>query len=468
MVDKIMNELNVDNLTANILKYESDSDIISVTQLNNLAKSLIENNLPVFWIKGEISGIRNYSHVYFDLKDLSSKISCVIFSRIVNNLEFKLENGQQIEVRGKVTIYPGNGSYQINVERIRQVGLGELWEAYNKLLNKLKIEGLFNTEYKKSLPLFPRSVGVITSKEGSVIRDVMTTLKRRMPNIQIIIYHSAVQGMDASMQIVQALRQANSRNEVDVLIVCRGGGSMQDLWCFNEEVVAREVFASSIPIISAIGHETDTTIIDYVADLRAPTPTAAAELVAIGRDEWLHKISKLYNQLQNKFNVIVNNKKQQLDSYYITLRYLNPINQIKEKLQSLKIIQFELNEHINNLIKNNTAKISFYENKLSLNKIDIRKYKDNLVNLEIHLKKSLKYNYLIKNNTLNSLEKELNLLNPNNVLGRGYAIVRNKAGKIIVNNKAIKNHERLSIQFVDSKASAIADKNYNPNQEELI
>lgn len=463
-----MLELNVDNLMANSVELEPEMNIISVSQLNSLAKNLLENNVPIFWIKGEISGIRNYSHVYFDLKDLTSKISCVIFARIAGNLDFKLENGQQIEVRGKVTIYPQNGSYQINVERIRKVGMGELWEAYNKLLNKLRVEGLFNQEYKKQLPLFPSRVGIITSKEGAVIRDVITTLNRRMPNIQIIIYHSAVQGTDASMQIVQALRQANRRHEVEVLIICRGGGSMQDLWCFNEEVVAREIFASNIPIISAVGHETDTTIIDYVADLRAPTPTAAAELVAISRDEWLSKINKIHHQLKNKFDNIVNNKKQQIDSYYNTLRYLNPQNQIKEKLQFLKIIQFKLNEKINNLVKRNLVKVSYCENKLSLNRINFTKYKDSLINLEVHLRNALKYKCIQKNNTLTSLDKTLYLLNPENVLSRGYAIVRNRDGKVVSSNKIVKNHERLNIQFKDNQISVISDKNYNPLQKELI
>ncbi len=278
----------------NLSNLEEYEESISVSQLNKLAKTLLENNMPIIWIKGEISGIRTYSHVYFDLKDEGAKVSCVVFAGLLKLIDFKLENGQQIEVRGKVTIYPQNGSYQINVERIRKVGMGELWEAYNRLLNKLKLEGLFDQQYKQKIPIFPKSIGVITSSVGAVIRDVVTTLKRRMPNIPIIVYHTAVQGTDAGMQIARAIKNANKRNEVEVLIVCRGGGSMEDLWCFNEEVVAREVFISKIPIISAVGHETDTTIIDFVADLRAPTPTAAAELVAKSKVEWDSLLTNLH------------------------------------------------------------------------------------------------------------------------------------------------------------------------------
>ena len=252
--------------------YNIKDDTITVTQLNKLAKTLLENNMPVCWISGEISGVKTYSHIYFDLKDDAAKISCVMFASVLPLLDFKLENGLKVEIRGKVTIYPQNGSYQINVERIRRIGLGELWEAYNRLLVKLRTEGLFDSKNKKPIPVFPKSIGVVTSKEGAVIRDVITTLRRRMPNIPIVVYHTAVQGQDAAMQITKAIRTANIRAEVDVLIVCRGGGSMEDLWCFNEEVVVREVFASHIPIISAIGHETDTTIIDFVSDLAVSYP----------------------------------------------------------------------------------------------------------------------------------------------------------------------------------------------------
>lgn len=463
-----MSEVGVDNFDLIDGQLAANTDSISVTQLNNLAKALIENNLPVFWIKGEVSGIRNYSHLYFDLKDLNSKVSCVIFSRIAANLEFKIENGQQIEVRGRVTIYPQNGSYQINVERVRKVGLGELWEAYNQLLNKLKNEGLFNPEYKKPLPIFPKKVGVITSKEGAVIRDVITTLNRRMPNIQIIVYHSAVQGVDAGMQIVQAIRHANRRDEVDILIICRGGGSMQDLWCFNEEVVAREVFASAIPIISAVGHETDTTIIDYVADLRAPTPTAAAELVAISRDEWLNRVTRLETKLQNDFENIINSKTQQLDSYLSSLKYLNPINQIKEKQQRLELIQLQMRDGLNQLIYSKQNLLSQYVNKMHTKKVNIDNYKNDIDRLEVRLQTAFNLVIKNKNNSLQMLDKTLSLLNPENVLSRGYAIIKNKNGRVVSNDSAIKNHERLNIQFKDSTISAIADKSYNPKQEELI
>ena len=402
------------------LDFENDS--ISVSQLNKLAKTLLENNMPVFWVKGEISGLKIYNHAYFDLKDENGKISCVIFARALALANFKIDNGQQIEVRGRVTIYQANGSYQINVERIRMLGVGDLWEAYQRLINKLTSEGLFDKRYKKPLPVFPQAIGLITSKEGAVIRDVITTLKRRMPNITIIVYHTLVQGTEAGMQVAKAIRTANIRNEVDVLIVCRGGGSLNDLWAFNEEVVAREVFASQIPLISAVGHETDTTIIDFVSDLRAPTPTSAAELVAKSRDEWCTKIHKLNSELQGVIEYIINNYAQRLDLCYAKLKALSPQNRLRERSNLVKSLNERLNTKFKQLLKN-------------------------------------------RQNSLINIEREMDLLNPSNILSRGYAIVRNKCGNVVFGSKDVAHNERISILLHDDAVSAIVDKKYRNNQE---
>ena len=413
----------VDKLETTLSNIEVESASITVTQLNKLAKTLLENNMPIFWIKGEVSGLKIYNHAYFDLKDEGSKISCIVFATTLSQQTFALENGQQIEVRGRVTIYPVNGSYQINIERIRSVGMGELWEAYQRLLNKLKLEGLFDIAHKKPLPVFPRSIGIITSKEGAVIRDVITTLKRRMPNIQIIIYNTLVQGTGAGMNITQAIRTANVRNETDVLIVCRGGGSMQDLWCFNEEIVAREVYASAIPIISAIGHETDTTIIDFVADVRAPTPTAAAEIVAKSRMEWLSMVDKLQSTLHDKMLILLNNKKQQLDLDYSKLKLLNPLNQLNIKLTLMQTLTLRLKNGIKQHIKD----------------------------AEQHL---------------SGLTRQLNLISPNNVLDRGYAIVRNSSGHVIFSRADVTAREHIEIVLKQDTIKAIVENNLT--QRELI
>ncbi|MBP9742815.1 MAG: exodeoxyribonuclease VII large subunit [Burkholderiales bacterium] len=392
----------MDNLVPKQPLFDFENESVTVSALNKLAKTLLENNLPIFWIKGEVSGLKIYNHAYFDLKDEGGKISCVMFAKPLALQSVKLENGIQVEVRGRVTLYVPNGSYQINVERIRAVGMGELWEAYQRLINKLKIEGLFDVSFKKALPKYPQAVGVITSKEGAVIRDVITTLKRRAPGIKIVIYNTMVQGRDAGMQIAKAIKTANLRNEVNVLIVCRGGGSMQDLWCFNEEVVAREVFAGHIPLVSAVGHETDSTIIDFVADLRAPTPTAAAELVAKSYAEWGNLLKRLSALLNNNMNLILNNKKQQVDVYYLQLKMLNPLSQFKEKLNQIKIYKLRLQNGIRQIYKRKSQQL-FY------------------------------------------IEKQLNLVSPTNVLERGYAIVKNINGQVVYNSDQVANQEVVEI-----------------------
>lgn len=445
-----------------------NDDVISVSQLNKMAKNALENHLPIMWIKGEVSGLKTYSHLYFDLKDEGAKISCVMFAKLAAMLDFQLENGTQIEVRGRVTIYPQNGSYQINVERVRKVGLGELWEAYNRLIIKLREEGLFESKYKKPIPIFPQAIGVITSKEGAVIRDVITTLKRRMPNIPIVVYHSAVQGSDASMQLVRAIRTANQRKDVDVLIVCRGGGSMEDLWCFNEEIVAREVFNSELPIISAVGHETDTTIIDFVSDLRAPTPTAAAELVAKSAKEWFDLLQRLEFNLNHKFEYIINYKQQQLDLLAAQLKSLNPINKLKEQRQTLNQLEHKLITSFNYRIDESKWRLNLCKTKLSQLSININPHKLQLSQIRLRLQRAIEQYCRNKTHTLNMYQNSLNLLNPNTILMRGYAIIQDSSGKVIQSIKQTKHHGKVQISLSDGKVSAIIDKQNNPDQGELI
>ena len=444
---------------ANLEQFENES--ISVTQLNKLAKTLLENNMPIFWIKGEISGLKIYNHAYFDLKDETSKISCIIFATLIKSLNFKLANGVKVEVRGTVTVYPPNGSYQINIERIRQIGLGELWEAYQRLLNKLKNEGLFEATHKKKLPFFPEKIGVITSKEGAVIRDVITTLKRRMPNIQIIIYHSAVQGSDAGMQVTKAIKTANDRNEVDVLIICRGGGGMQDLWTFNEEVVIREAFLSHIPIISAIGHETDITLLDFVADVRAPTPTAAAELVARSSSEWLSLLSKLENNLMNNFEQYLNYKKQQIDLFLPKIKLFNPYNQLRERTNKMLNYKDKLSMIFKYKLSNKTKKlnsmISPLKTALPINTI---KSQSNIIsNLENKLKSLIHQKIIYSKQSLDNFNKQIIILNPANVLARGYAIVKNQNDDVVITSEHLKHNDKISIYLHSDKINAIVNKN---------
>lgn len=450
-----MQELNFIQDTTNIKQDDivQEDEVFTVTQLNDLSKKLLERNVPVVWIKGEISGLKLYKHAYFDLKDETAKISCVMFSSAFQALPFEMKNGDQIELRGKVTIYPVNGSYQINVERVRQCGLGELWEAYHRLVAKLKAEGLFDTKYKKSIPLCPSAIGVITSKEGSVIRDVITTLKRRVPHIPVIVYPTAVQGSAASMQIAKAIRTANQRNEVSTIIICRGGGSMEDLWCFNEEVIAREVFMSKIPVISAIGHETDHTIIDMVADLRASTPTAAAELVARGKDQWLDLFAKMQATIQKKYFYFIQNKQQYLDLLYAQLLRLNPVLQCQQSQSTLNNLKLLLKQALVNYCHEKNNQIVSLRNKLP--QVDTAKLHHRLEMLEYKLTQSFTTLFLEKKQTYEVLTNQLQLLNPEAILMRGYAIVRNADNKIVNSVKKIKSGDVLDITLADGKLETV-------------
>lgn len=446
----------------------SDEESITVSQLNKMAKSALENTLPILWIKGEVSGLKTYSHLYFDLKDEGAKISCVMFAKLAAMLDFPLENGTQVEVRGRVTIYPANGSYQINVERVRKVGLGALWEAYAKLINKLRDEGLFDSKYKKNIPLFPKAIGVITSKEGAVIRDVVTTLRRRMPNIPVVIYHSAVQGTDASMQLCRAIRTANQRNEVDVLIVCRGGGSMEDLWSFNEEIVAREVFSSHIPVISAVGHETDTTIIDFVADLRAPTPTAAAELVARSRQEWLDILNGFEYRLKNQINACINYKQQQLDLIYARLRAVNPIINLQMKKQAVFELEVRLKRAMMLLLANKQQQVNELSISLGYLRPNLGANFQHLNFISQRLKNAMTAYFHNSQQRLENCNLRLKSLNPESILERGYAIVRDNKGKVLKSTNQVKHHAKLLITLGDGEIAAIANRSVESLQEELI
>ena len=259
---------------------EVNEKVFSVSELNRLVKDVLHSNFSLIWIKGEISGFSSYSsgHWYFKLKDKEAQVDCVMFAGKNHKVKWQPQNGDQVEVQCQVSIYEANGKYQLIIDSLQKAGLGELFEKYLQLKNKLKHDGLFDDASKKNIPRIPKSIGVVTSPDGAVLKDIITTLSRRNKTVSIVIYPTLVQGENASEGISNAINIANIRKEVDTLIICRGGGSIEDLWSFNDEIVANAIFKSELPIISAVGHETDFTIADFVADKRAATPTAAAEI----------------------------------------------------------------------------------------------------------------------------------------------------------------------------------------------
>src|SRR5580698_5773077 len=298
-----------------------------VSELTARIRELLESALPEVWVEGEVSNCHaaQSGHCYFTLKDAKSQIRCVCFRDQMRVMKFKPEDGLHITVRGALSVYDARGEYQIYVTLIEPVGLGALQLAFEQLKKKLELEGLFAAARKKPLPVLPRCIGVVTSPTGAAIRDILRVLKRRFPNAQVSLYPVKVQGAGAAAEIVEALGHFNQANTVDVLILTRGGGSLEDLWAFNEEILARAIFASRIPVITGVGHETDFTIADFVADLRAPTPSAAAEIVIKSREEFERHIAEYQRQIAHRvrdlqthrgfrqLELVLRNRRQQLD-----------------------------------------------------------------------------------------------------------------------------------------------------------
>ena len=309
---------------------------VSVTKLNALAKNLLEHQLSGLWVAGEISNLTRAAsgRYYFSLKDQTAQVRCVLFKSIAAQLAQPLQEGNRIELNGIIGIYEARGEFQITVNQIRLKGLGQLYEAYEQLKNQLQQEGLFDAQCKQALPKHPQSIGIVTSLAAAALRDVVSTLQRRAPEIPIIVYPTAVQGAGSEQHIAQAIHTASQRAEVDVLIVCRGGGSIEDLWSFNEECVVRAIAACSIPIISGVGHETDFTLADFAANLRAPTPTAAAELVSPNRQESQQRVAQLHHTLHTAFAQYYHIASQQTDWLAAQLRHPQQrLQTIQQQLQ---------------------------------------------------------------------------------------------------------------------------------------
>ncbi|MDO9393373.1 MAG: exodeoxyribonuclease VII large subunit, partial [Methylotenera sp.] len=298
-------------LTAKILT----AKILTVSELNRLANQVLTQSFPLFWISGEVSNLTRAAsgHWYFSLKDAGAQVRCVMFKGRNSYLDWSPKEGDKVEARCTVTLYEARGDFQLTIEFLQRAGMGVLFEAFEKLKAKLQQEGLFDAALKKPLPTHPKKIGIVTSPDAAALRDVLTTLKRRMPSIPIVIYPTPVQGKGVAIQIADAIQLASERAECDVLIICRGGGSIEDLWQFNEEIVARAIAECTIATISGVGHETDFTICDFVADVRAATPTAAAELVTPSRDNLLNVLNQLKQQLARNMQYLLNQREQTLD-----------------------------------------------------------------------------------------------------------------------------------------------------------
>ena len=408
-------------------------EIYSVSDYINLCKNTIEKNIPQCFVQGEISNLSKPSsgHWYFTLKDKNGQVRCAFFRLNQRKIKFSPENGMSVIIRGATTLYPQRGDFQLIIQQMEPAGIGNLQLAFDQLKNKLRLEGLFDSENKKEIPSFPNNIGVISSATGAVIRDIIKVLKLRYPLAQILLYDTIVQGESAHKKIIKALESADRSKNCDVIILARGGGSLEDLWAFNEEDLARSIYACSTPIISSIGHETDTTIADFVSDLRAPTPSAAAVAATPDINTILYNASKLKQYLYDSIKQSIESKKATLA--LLKLKIIDPSQQLFLNAQKLDEYEVRL---------------------LKINKSVVNNHKENLKQLASQMEILFKNCMKMNQNALSNYGNSLNLLSPLNTLSRGYTITQDKEGKIITSIKKIKENELIFSKFHDGKVTS--------------
>jgi len=394
----------------------TEKKVVTITELTRQIKQSLETSFPRMWVEGEISNFKHHTsgHLYFTLKDEGAQLSAVMWRSRVANLTFPPEDGMKVIARGSITVYPPRGNYQIDVEQIQPIGIGELQLAFERLKQKLAAEGLFDPAHKKPIPEFPECIGIITSETGAALQDIRSVLSRRHPSVEVILASVRVQGTGAAGEITEAIEQMNRYGGIDVLIVGRGGGSLEDLWAFNEERVARAIYASKIPIVSAVGHEIDFSIADFVADLRAPTPSAAAELVVRDRTELLEDIGNLCYTMRGAIDTQMSSFRERVASLLTSYSFNRPRDLVREFSQRVDEIDRSLGVSFN------------------------------------HIARTAHQRY-------DSLRYHLQALNPHGVLKRGYSIVR-KEGRIVSSARLLHRGDEAEIQFHDGTIGVQVEK----------
>lgn len=425
---------------------------ISVTELNRLARATLERGIPLTWVLGEISNLTSAAsgHLYFTLKDEGAQVRCVMFRSRAQILPWRLENGQQVEARALVTLYEARGDFQLNVEMLRRGGLGRLFEAFVLLREKLEREGLFDAARKRGIPRFPHAIGIVTSPQAAALRDVIAALQRRAPHLAIILCPTPVQGDGAAAQIASAIAAAGARAECGVLIVARGGGGIEDLWAFNEEVVARAIAASAIPVISGIGHETDITIADFVADQRAATPTAAAEMASAGWFAAAEELAALADELRDTVHAALENRMQRVD--LLGRRLLHPGERIARHRQHLDHLATRLAAAANRILRLDEQRFAELRLRIARARPGPAQRRSRLILAMQGLQNALGNAMLGRAHTLNRLHASLAALDPEATLARGYSIVRNGEGGVITSSRQLHPGDTIAIRFAQGQA----------------
>ena len=437
--------------------------IYTVSRLNQTVRLLLEREMGQVWISGEISNFTQPAsgHWYFTLKDDTAQVRCAMFRNSNRRVTFRPQHGQQVLVRANITLYEPRGDYQIIVESMQPAGEGLLQQKYEQLKAALSQEGLFDQQCKKPLPSPAHCVGVITSKTGAALHDILHVLKRRDPSLPVIIYPTAVQGDDAPGQIVRAIELANARHECDVLIVGRGGGSLEDLWSFNDERVARAIFASAIPIVSAVGHETDVTIADFVADLRAPTPSAAAEVVSRNQLELLRQIQNGQQRLEMAMDYFLANRTRRFTQLHHRLQQQHPQLRLARQQTVLERLRQRMNFALDNQLKRAMSRQQRVTQRLNQQNPQPKIYRaqTRIQQLEYRLAETVRARLSTTRERFGNAVTHLEAVSPLSTLARGYSVTTATDGKVLKQTKQVKAGDvlttRLSDGWVESEVKGV-------------
>jgi len=432
--------------------------MLSVSALLRSVRDLIEHRYPLTWVAGEISNfIRAKSgHLYFTLKDEAAQVRCVMFRNRGQYLDWEPREGLRVEVRALVTLYEARGDFQLNVESMRRAGQGALFEAFLRLRDKLDREGLFDAAHKKPLPAYPQRIGIVTSLQAAALRDVLTTLARRNPSIFVIIYPAQVQGEGAAQQLAAAIATAAKRDECDVLIVCRGGGSIEDLWAFNDEALARAIHTCPIPLVTGIGHETDFTIAEFVADRRAATPTAAAELASPARAELLAGLLLLRQSLQRQMQFALGARAQRVDA--MSGRLQSPGDRLRASSALIGAARQRLAAALALCTHNAEWRLSHATRRLAAAMPNLGVLQHRTAQLETALRRATPRRLAALGENLMRLSLGLAHLDPAAVLGRGYAIARRPDGSVVRTSAALRPGDPLELSFARGGATVRVEK----------
>lgn len=429
------------------------SAIFTVSRLNQTVRLLLEQEMGQVWISGEISNFSQPAsgHWYFTLKDDAAQVRCAMFRNSNRRVTFRPQHGQQVLVRANITLYEPRGDYQIIVESMQPAGEGLLQQKFEQLKATLSAEGLFDQQFKKPLPSPARCVGVITSKTGAALHDILHVLKRRDPSLPVIIYPTAVQGDDAPGQIVRAIELANMRNECDVLIVGRGGGSLEDLWSFNDERVARAIFASRIPVVSAVGHETDVTIADFVGDLRAPTPSAAAEMVSRNQQELVRQLQSAQQRLGMAMDYFLANRSRRFTQLHHRLQQQHPQLRLARQQSALERLQQRMNIAIDSQLKRSGQQQFRLLQRLNHQNPQprIHRAQSRIQQLEYRLADTIRARLSVTRERFGNAVTHLQAVSPLSTLARGYSVTSSADGNVLKHTKQVKAGDLLTTRVTD-------------------